>query len=128
MYAIGYNSDSGALAPKAALTAPIWDWGIYYTQVVRAVHDGTWTNTPYWGAMAEGLIKLAPYGKMVPDEVKKLVEAKQKEIVAGTFDVFVGPIKDNTGKDMVPAGVTMTDEQKLSFDWLVDGIVGAIPK
>lgn len=128
VYAIGYNSDSGALAPKAALTAPIWDWGIYYTQAVRAVHDGTWTNIPYWGAMTEGLIKLAPYGKMVPDEVKKLVEAKQKEIVAGTFDVFVGPIKDNTGKDMVAAGVTMTDEQKLSFDWLVDGIVGSIPK
>jgi len=78
--------------------------------------------------MAEGLIKLAPYGKMVPDAVKALVEAKRQEIVAGTFDVFVGPIKDNAGQDRVPAGVTMTDEQKLSFDWLVEGVVGSIPK
>lgn len=128
LYAIGYNSDSSKLAPKAVLTAPIWDWGIFYTQTVKAVHDGTWTNTPYWGTMGDGIIKLAPFGPMVPEEVRKMVEAKQEEIVAGTFDVFVGPIKDNTGKERVPAGKTMTDEEKLSFDWLVEGVVGKIPK
>ena len=128
IYAIGYNSDSSALAPKAVLTAPIWDWGVYYTQVVQDVHDGKWTNAPYWGAMVDGLIKLAPFGAMVPEEARKLVEAKQKEIVAGTFDVFVGPIKDNTGKERVAAGVTMSDPDKLSFNWLVEGIVGTIPQ
>ncbi len=128
IYAIGYNSDSSQLAPKAVLTSPIWDWSVFYTPCVRAVHDGTWTNTPYWGTMGDGIIKLAPFGPMVPADVKALVEARQKEIVAGTFDVFVGPIKDNTGQERVPAGKTMTDEEKLAFDWLVEGVVGEIPK
>jgi len=128
VYAIGYNADATQLAPKAALTAPIWDWGVYYTQVVQAVHDGTWKNEPYWGSMADGIVQLGPYGSMVPDEVKKLVEAKQKEIVAGTFDVFVGPINDNTGKERVAKGVTMPDADKLSLNWLVEGVVGTIPQ
>jgi basic membrane protein A len=128
VYAIGYNSDSRQLAPKAVLTAPIWDWGLYYSQVVQAVQAGTWNNTPYWGSMADGIIKLAPFGPMVPDQVKSLIESKQKEIVAGTFDVFVGPIKDNTGKERVAKGVTMSDPDKLAFNWLVEGIVGTIPQ
>jgi len=128
IYAIGYNSDPGPLAPKAVLTAPIWDWGIYYTQVMQAVSKGTWNNAPYWGSMMDGILKLAPFGAMVPNDVRQLVEAKQKEIIAGTFDVFVGPIKDNTGTERVAAGVTMSDPDKLSFDWLVEGVVGSIPK
>jgi basic membrane protein A len=128
VYAIGYNSDSGPLAPGAVLTAPIWDWGLFYTQAVEDVRNGTWTNTPYWGSMADRILKLAPFGPMVPEDVKSLVEAKEKEIVAGTFDIFVGPIKDNSGQERVAAGVTMTDPEKLSFDWLVEGVVGTVPK
>jgi len=128
IYAIGYNSDSSALAPKAVLTAPIWDWGVYYTQIVQDVRDGKWTNTPYWGTMADGILKLAPFGPMIPTETRQLVEAKEKEILAGTFDIFVGPINDNTGKERVAAGVTMSDPDKLSFDWLVEGIIGSIPQ
>jgi hypothetical protein len=28
----------------------------------------------------------------------------------------------------VPEGETMTDEEKLAFDWLVEGVVGTIPE
>jgi len=127
IYAVGYNTDPRPLAPKAVIAAPVWDWGEYYTKVASAVRNGTWENSPYWGTMADGIIDVV-FGSMVPEEVKKQVEAKRKEIVAGTFDVFVGPIKDNNGKERVPAGITMTDQEKLQFDWLVEGIIGTIPK
>ncbi len=78
VYAVGYNFDSTALAPKAVLTAPIFDWGIYYTKIMQSVHDGTWKNTPFWGSMADGVVKLGPFGSMVPEDVKQLVEANQK--------------------------------------------------
>jgi basic membrane protein A len=128
VYAVGYNFDSTKLAPKAVLTAPVFDWSVFYTKAVQAVHDGTWKNTPFWGSMADGVIKLGPFGSMVPDDVKTLVEAKQKEIIAGSFDVFVGPIKDNEGKARVDQGITMPDADKLSFNWLVEGVVGKIPQ
>lgn len=127
-YVVGYNSDSSAIAKEAFVTAPIWDWGVYYTKAVEDIKNGTWKNVPYWGRMSDGIIKLAPFGSKVTDEAKKLVEAKQKEILENKWDVFTGPIKDQKGEVKVPAGKVMTDEEMLSFNWLVEGVVGSIPK
>jgi basic membrane protein A len=128
VYAIGYNAISADVAPDALLTAPIWNWDVYYTQAVQDAMDGTWTSEPVWWGMAEGLLDLAPIADFVPQDVKDLVEAEKTRIVSGEFDVFVGPINDNTGAERVPAGVAMTDEEKLSFDWLVEGVQGEIPQ
>ncbi|MFQ5812746.1 MAG: BMP family ABC transporter substrate-binding protein [Anaerolineae bacterium] len=128
IYAIGYNAYVPDVAPNALLTAPIWHWGVFYKKAVEDAMHGTWTNTPVWWGLAEGLLDLAPFGPAVPDDAKTLIEQKKQEIIAGTFDVFHGPIKDNTGELRVPDGVTMPDEEKLAFDWLVEGVVGTIPK
>ena len=128
VYAIGYNAISSEVAPNAVLTAPIWHWGVFYKKAVQDVMNGTWTNTPVWWGLKEGLLDLAPFGPMVPQDVRDLVEKEKQRIISGEFDVFVGPIKDNTGQLRVPEGVTMTDEEKLAFDWLVEGVVGTIPK
>jgi len=128
VYAIGYNAYVPDVAPDALLTAPIWNWGVIYKKVVEDVMAGTWKPEDIWWGMKEGVLELAPYGKMVPDDVKELVEAKKAEIVAGEFDVFVGPIKDNQGEERVPAGHVMTDDEKRAFNWLVEGVVGEIPK
>ena len=128
LYVVGYNAYVPDVAPDALLTAPIWHWGVFYKKVVEDVMNGTWTNTPVWWGLKEGILDLAPIADFVPDDVKALVDEKKQEIIAGTFDVFVGPIKDNTGELRVPEGTTMTDPEKLSFDWLVEGVVGEIPK
>lgn len=128
VYAIGYNAISADVAPDAVLTAPIWNWDVYYTQAVQDVMDGAWTSEPVWWGMAEGLLDLAPIADFVPQDVKDLVEAEKARIMSGEFDIFVGPINDNTGVERVAAGVVMTDEEKLSFDWLVEGVQGEIPQ
>lgn len=127
-YAIGYNSDMSKFGPKAFLTAPVWNWGPYYVRVVRSVTDGTWKPEAYWGPMSDGVVDLAPFGPMVPDEVKKLVEAKKHEIISGKWDVFWGPIRDQSGKVKVADGQKMTDQEMLSMDWFVEGVEGTIPK
>ena len=48
------------------------------------------------------------------------------EILSGKEKIFVGPIKDQTGAVKVPAGVTMTDKELLSFDWFVEGVKGKV--
>ncbi len=127
VYAIGYNAVSADVAPNAVLTAPIWDWSVYYTQAMQEIAAGTWKPTPVWWGMQEGLLSLAPYGDMVPEDVQALVEQEKARIISGEFDVFVGPLKDNTGTERVAAGVTMTDEEKLAFNWLVEGVKGSVP-
>jgi len=128
VYAIGYNAISPDVAPNAVLTAPVWDWGVYYKQTVQAAMNGEWKTHAYWGHMADGILDLAPFGAMVPQAVRDEVNAAKKKIISGELHPFTGPIKDNTGELRVAEGETMTDEQLLSFDWLVEGVVGTIPK
>ncbi|CCO06976.1 BMP family ABC transporter substrate-binding protein [Desulforamulus hydrothermalis] len=127
-FSIGYNSDMSKMAPKAVLTSAVWNWGPYYVETVKAIKEGTWKSNQYWGPMSDQIVDLAPFGPMVPDDVKKLVENKKQEIISGKFDVFTGPIKDQTGKERVAAGQQMSDADMLSFDWFVEGVEGTIPK
>lgn len=125
---IGYNTDMAKLAPKAVLTSAVWNWGPYYVKTVEAVKNGTWTNEQYWGGLSEGIIDLAPFGPMVDQETKSLVEEAKQNIFSGKWDVFTGPIKDQTGAVKVAEGQKMTDAEMLSFDWFVAGVDGTIPK
>ena len=125
VYSIGYNTDMSAFAPNAHLTAPIWNWAVIYKNVVQQVQDGTWTSESIWWGLDKELVGLAPFGPMVPQEVQDQVLAKQEEIRAGETDVFAGPVLDQQGEVRIPEGGLATDEQLLSMDWFVQGVVGA---
>ncbi|WP_419176424.1 BMP family ABC transporter substrate-binding protein [Desulfosediminicola sp.] len=123
-YSIGYNTDMSAFAPKAHLTAPVWNWGPYYKGVVKAVQDGTWKSESVWPGMEEGLVDLAPFGPMVPQDLQDKVNAVKDEIVAGSKTIFTGPIKDQQGNVKIAEGVTATDEELLGMTWFVEGVIG----
>ena len=127
-FGIGYNTDMSKMAPKAVLTSPIWNWGPYYVKVVEAVKNKTWKSEQYWGSMADNIVDLAPYGPMVKDDTKKLIEEAKKKIVAGQWDVFWGPVKDQSGAVKIAAGQKMSDADMLGFNWFVEGVDGTIPK
>ena len=127
-YSIGYNTDMSRFAPKAHLTAPVWDWGVVYTKVAEQVHDGTWTNDPIWWGLETGLVGLAPFGPMVPEETKKAVAAAKGAIIAGKKKVFRGPIKNQNGEIAIPEGTVPTDQELFSMNYFVEGVEGKIPK
>ncbi len=127
-YAVGYNAIAPDVATDAVLTAPIWDWGVYYKQTVEAAYKGEWETHAYWGHISDGILDLAPFGDMVPKEVQDEVNAAKQDIINGDLHPFTGPINDNTGTARVAAGETMSDDALLSFDWLVEGVTGEIPK
>jgi basic membrane protein A and related proteins len=124
VYSIGYNSDMSTFAPKAHLTAPVWNWGPYYTKVVDEVRKGTWKAEAAWPGLAEGIVDLAPFGPMVPQEVKDLVDGVKAEIASGKKKVFVGPLKDQKGAVKIADGVTVPDGDLLGMTWFIEGVVG----
>ena len=128
VYAIGYNAISQDVAPNAVLTAPIWHWEVYYEDTVENAYNEAWETHAYWGGLADGIMDLAPFGDMVPEDVRNEVNAAKAEIIAGDLHPFTGPIRDQEGEIRVEAGETMSDEALLSFDWLVEGVVGSIPE
>ena len=59
--------------------------------------------------------------------MRDLVEAKKAEIVAGSWDVFVGPINNQAGEVLVGEGDSLSDEDLLGMTVFVEGVVGQIP-
>ena len=127
-YSIGYNVDMSRFAPGAHLTGVIWNWSVVYTAVADAIHTGTWTNHPIWWGIETGLVGLAPFGPMVPDEVRELVKAKEDSIAAGEYKIFSGPIRGQQGEIVIPAGKTLSNEELFSMTYFVEGVEGEIPR
>lgn len=128
-YGIGYDNDMSSFAPNATITSLTWDWTKFYEPQFKAVLDGTWKSGWFWpGLEVEGFLKLAPYGSMVPEEAKKLVEEKKKLMASQQWDVFTGPIKDQKGEIKIKEGQKLTDEEVWNMNWLVEGIDAQLPQ
>jgi basic membrane protein A len=106
------------------LTAAIYDWGPYYTEQVQTLLEGDWKKADYYGNIADGFTSLAPFGKRVDAATQAKIEAKQDEIVAETFDIFSGPIKDQDGKERVAEGDAVSFGDQMEMDWFVQGVEG----
>lgn len=128
VWAIGVGSDMSGYGAKAHLTAIAYTWGGFYTEMAKAVMDGTWTSQNVWGGLARGMIDLAPLNAAVPDDVAALVAERRAAIIAGELHPFQGPISDQSGTEKVAQGTVMDDGALLGFDWYVEGVEGSIPK
>lgn len=122
---IGWDSDMGPLAPDHTLTSALLHWAPIYKDVVQKVMDGNWKSSDYYWGMDKGAVGLAPFGKMIPQKIRDLVDKRKAEITAGQFEVFRGPIKYQDGSVMVPAGEVASDGVILSMTKFVEGVVGA---
>ena len=69
---VGYDSDMAQFVGDTVLTSPVWNWGMYYVEQVKAILDGTWKTHEYWGGMADGIVDLAPLSSKVPADVAAL--------------------------------------------------------
>lgn len=127
VYAIAYHSDMSKYGPNAQLTAVTHHWGDYYTKVAQSVIDGKWQQDNVWGGIKDGMIKLAPFNKVVPPDVVALVTKAEGEIAAGKLNPFTGPMKTNDGKEVLAAGKAITDADLSKMDYYVEGVVGKLP-
>ncbi len=127
VYAATWNSDMSRFGPKAFLSAVVLNWGDHYVDRVQAAMDGSWESEDYWGTLAEGTVALAPYGESVPEEVREEVDEKLAGFEDGSFNPFVGPIKDQTGTVRFEEGHEITFEEFVAWNWFVEGVEGKLP-
>ena len=143
----------GSCKVERCLTTIYWNWGPVYANVTKQVIAKTYKpgweyfdvdsgSLGIWGFM-EGQT-LTTGMKDLPPEVIQMVKDTLAQMQAGKFtrfDVFAGPIKDNTGKTIVPAGEKMVQadldqfppgspglECKYCMKWWADGIKAEPPK
>ena len=128
--AVAYHSDMRKVAPDAQIVAVTHQWGSYYTERVRAALDGTWKTGNLWGGVREGMVRVGDFGPRVPKAVQDEVLARQKDIAAGRLHPFhaVAAVRDNEGREVIPAGHTLSDTDILRMNWLVEGVQGKLPR
>jgi simple sugar transport system substrate-binding protein len=126
VYVTGYHANQAALAPKGYLTGAEWNWAKVYTDYVKWIQDGKTYPHLLRGGLKDGFVKVSPYGKAVPEAAKKKADAAKAKFMNGTMVVYKGPLKDNTGKVVIPAGTEekQTDVALEKMDYLVEGVVG----
>lgn len=126
-YAFGWDSDMSAFAPKAHLASAIVNWGPYYEKAVSEVLAGTWkTSDTKWGTK-QGANDLIKINQVVPDKAKQRVDEIKAGLKAGTFAVFSGPIKDNSGKIVLAKDKIADDAWKGKINFFVEGVEGKVP-
>ena len=122
---VAYNSDMSAHAPTAHLTAPVWDWGPRYVEVIEQAMAGTYEGGYFWGSMADGTVDLAPIASDVDASVVAAVAERKQQIIDGSFHPFQGPINAQDGSVLVAAGETMADGDMLGIGVFVEGVIGS---
>ena len=126
--AIAYHSDMRKVAPDAQVLAITHQWGSYYTSRAKAVIDGSWKSAALWGGVKEGMIRVDSFGPKVPKQIADEVLARQRDIAAGRMHPFKarGALLDNEGHEVLAAGKTLSDEQILNMNFLVQGVQGKL--
>lgn len=126
-YVCGYHVDQSVLAPGKYLTGAEWNWAQVYTDVVAKQMAGEPIANFIRGGLAEGFVKMSPLGPAVTEAAKAQFDAAMAEIMKGGFAVIKGPLNDNQGNEVVPAGVAYPEDDIAleSMDYLVDGVIGS---
>lgn len=152
-YGLTYDWSGSCAKSEACLTAPYWNWGPVYANVTQGVIDKTYKpGFDYFDGDSGGL---GLYGFMEGEELTKgeadldpKVIAEVKDLIAKTlkgeftrFDVFSGPIKDNKGNEIIPAGKKFEQADMDQFPpgaeglackycmyWWAEGVTAELPK
>jgi basic membrane protein A and related proteins len=140
----------GSCKSDRCLTAPYWNWGPIYAQIVQGLIDKTYK--PGWDYFDADSGSLGLYGFMegqsprpgaaeLPAEVLAQVRNVLASMRKGTFtrfDIFSGPINDSQGKVVIPADQKMTQLDldqfpgdglgcKYCMKWWAAGIIAPLP-
>ena len=128
VYGVGQASDMTNFAPKAQLTAIVDNWDKFYVEQAKAVLDGSWKSSDTWGGLKSGMVEMAPFNKVVPEDVVKEATAAIEAIKSGELKPFAGPVKDQDGKVVIEEGKEADDKDLLKMNWYVEGVQGKLPK
>lgn len=119
---IGSSVDMREFAPTQQLTANCWTWGPWMAEQVEAVRNGTFVGQWCELDINDGAISLAEFSDAVPQDVRDIVADAEARLRNG-YEVFAGPMYDNTGKLRVPEGEILSTEDANAMQWFLPNVV-----
>ncbi|NLD34398.1 MAG: BMP family ABC transporter substrate-binding protein [Clostridiales bacterium] len=119
-------------APSEYLASPEWNWGTYYTEIVRSYLSNSLdtlrligrrdpTVTGFWWGLASGVLTFKT-GRFLHPTANNLLQYLRSSIQLGRFNPFHGPITDKEGILRVHEHSDLRPYDILYMDWLADFI------
>ncbi len=147
VFGCGYNSDMTKEAPESHLTAPVWNWDVYYATAIKAaMEDHTTFMTKvgnYYEGLNAGLVGVSELSANNEPEAQEAIDLATDLMKSGNWDVFSGvklsftgekgavtmaqadaDLVDNTGAVIVAAGGVSVDDGVIqgSMNYYVEGV------
>ena len=130
----GQATDMVAFAPNAQLFSSINNWGPYYIKKIEELRSGKWNTGDgpkhwpgdVWGGLDSGMLTLSKFQNM-PDDVAQKAQKAHDDIKSGKLKVFAGPLVDNKGKEIIPAGKALDDGALWGMNYYLQGVDGKVP-
>lgn len=121
----GHNADQSTLAPKGFITGAELKWGTVYTEYAGLIAAGKPLPNVNEGGYDKDMVQSTAFGAGA-SEAAKAAAVKAIEAVKSGAPIFVGPLKDNTGKTVVEGTLGLYDGALWGTDYLLEGVVGSI--
>ncbi len=133
VWQVGYNADMIDAAPNASLISARINWGVYITEAVQHVIDGTEIPVDWCKGYADGAVYLSPLNTDIAAEgTQEAIDAAAAELVSGERHVFDGPLtgvgQDADGNEItldIPEGEYYHESEEQSapsFNYIIPGI------
>lgn len=123
----GHAFDQAPLAPRGYVTGADYRWGDMFTGFVEARRIGSPLPAFLTGGYDRDYVRSSPFGA---GATAAAIAAANGAIDAMKRNepIFVGPLDDNAGKRVVPAGTMYGSyaEQLQRMDYLLDGVIGQV--
>jgi basic membrane protein A and related proteins len=123
----GHAFDQGPLAPRGYITGAEYYWTNMFETFVETLQSGGTVPNFVTGGYDKDYVRSSPFGAGATPEAINAAKTAMQAMKNGDA-IFVGPIMDNTGKQVVPAGTTYGPyaDELMQTNYLIDGVIGSI--
>ncbi|MCX5516700.1 BMP family ABC transporter substrate-binding protein [Kaistia algarum] len=123
----GHNASQADLAPKGFITGAEYKWETIYKQFADTLAKGGTLPNFISGGYDVDFVQNTPYGAGATPEAIAAADAAKADIKAKKA-IYVGPLKDNKGNEVIAAGVEHApyDPWIDNIGFLVEGVSGSI--
>jgi len=124
VWGVGYNNCWIDIVPDTVLMSPMFDWSVYMTHAIRAIVAGETLQTDYFGTLIDGMVVLSDFNdETMPTGAAAAIEEARARFLGG-WSLFEGPLYDNDGNLVLPAGETFVETSSAPYHWryILEGI------
>jgi simple sugar transport system substrate-binding protein len=123
----GHAFDQAPLAPKGYITGADYYWSGMFENFIETLQKGGTLPNFLTGGYDKDYVRSSPFGAGAGPAAINAAKIAMQAMKNGDA-IFVGPIMDNTGKQVIPAGTTYgpyADELQQT-NYLIEGVIGSI--